>query len=255
MFGHAFGVEERLLPARLPSGYLIASVEDLAHYALAHLNEGRYGDTSILSPQGMAELHAPVIPMNGIENHYAMGWHVGMLDGVQYIEHGGALRSFRSQILLLPESGWGIILLANAHGFEELMQVAELAKAVVRLLNGGPAAPVSLPLKVRFLYWAILLTPPLMILGIVYSWRYWRNEGAGHILLVALLYVGLAVLWLIVLPRLIGASIWSLVRIEIFYRELAYGVVASAVLGIGWSAIHAAMNLRRRRAKEGFPQR
>jgi len=247
MFEHPFRVEEPLLPARLPSGYLIASVEDLAHYAISHLNQGRYGDRILLSPQGMAELHAPAVPV-GREVSYAMGWQVGRLEGEPYLEHGGVLRSFRSQIVLLPESGRGVILLANAHGFEQLSQVTELAKGVLRLLNGKPAAPVTLPFRLRFLYWAVLLAPVLLTAGMVYSWQFRRNKGIVHLLLVVLLYSGLATLWLILLPRLMGASIGSIVRAEIFYRELAGGVVASAVLGIGWSVIYTAMNLRARRA-------
>ena len=61
IFGYAFRSQLAASPGHLPSGYLIASVEDMTHYAIAHLNEGRYGDTAILSPQGIAELHAPAI--------------------------------------------------------------------------------------------------------------------------------------------------------------------------------------------------
>src|SRR3989337_2657597 len=44
MFGHAFVSEGPIPPAHLPSGFLIASVEDMAHYTIAQLNDGRYGD-------------------------------------------------------------------------------------------------------------------------------------------------------------------------------------------------------------------
>lgn len=40
----------------LPSGQLISSAEDMAHYLIAHLNEGRYGDVQILSEAGIQEL-------------------------------------------------------------------------------------------------------------------------------------------------------------------------------------------------------
>ena len=36
-------------PGSLPSGQLISSAEDMAHYLIAHLNGGRYGDVQILS--------------------------------------------------------------------------------------------------------------------------------------------------------------------------------------------------------------
>ena len=41
----------------LPSGQLISSAEDMAHYLIAHLNGGRYGDVQILSAAGIEELH------------------------------------------------------------------------------------------------------------------------------------------------------------------------------------------------------
>ena len=85
-----------------------------------------------------------------------------------------------------------------------------------------------------------------MILGIAYSWRRWRNKGVGHILLVVVLYGGVALLWLIVVPRLTESSFSS---IRFVHPELAYALLASAVLGFGWSVIYTVMNLRARRAK------
>ncbi len=34
-------------PVYAPTGSLMASAEDLAHYAIAHLDDGRYGDAAI----------------------------------------------------------------------------------------------------------------------------------------------------------------------------------------------------------------
>jgi CubicO group peptidase (beta-lactamase class C family) len=251
MFGHAFEREYAVPPSGVPEGYLIASVEDMTHYAIAHLNDGRYGDTSILSAQGIAELHAPAIPAGG-DQHYAMGWVVGTADGIPLVQHSGDSGHFHSIAVLMPDRGSGFVLLANASGFEQLWQVDGIAGGIFNLLNGKPPAPVSLPIKVRFLYWAVMLTPLLMILGIAFSWRYWRNKGAGHILLVVLLYGGVALLWLIVVPQLNEAPIWSGIRIS--HPELAYALLASAVLGFGWSAIFTAMNLMARRSKKDFPQ-
>jgi CubicO group peptidase (beta-lactamase class C family) len=249
MFGHTFKWERPVPPAQLPEGYLIASAEDMSHYAAAQLNEGRYGDTSILSPQGVAELHAPATATNEGDEHYALGWAVSALDGTPIVYHTGDLGHFSTIILLMPDRGSGVVLLANATGFEQLSQVSQMALGVVNLLNGESPAPVSVPFRLRFLYWAILLAPLLMILGIGLSWRYWRNKGLGHILLVVLLYSGVAALWLLVVPPLIGASVWSVVRIQINHPELAYALTAGIILGIGWSVIFTVMNLRARRSR------
>ena len=252
MFGHTFKWERPVPPSQLPEGYLIASAEDMSHYALAQLNDGRYGDTSILSPQGIAELHDPATATNEGDEHYALGWAVGALDGIPIVYHTGDLGHFSTIILLMPDLGSGVVLLANATGFEQLAQANQIAIGVVSLLNGKSPAPVSVPVRLRFLYWAILLAPLLMILGIALSWRYWRNKGLGHILLVVLLYGGVAALWLLVVPPLIGAPVWSVIRIQINHPELAYALTAGIILGIGWSVVYTVMNLRAMRSL-GWP--
>jgi hypothetical protein len=248
MFGHAFEVKGLQPPAHLPSGYLIASVEDLSRYAIAQLNEGRYGEASILSPQGIAELHAPAIP-TGSDRHYAMGWAVGPLDGIPTVSHTGDVGTFSSAVLLMPDRGSGFVLLANASGFEQLWQLGGIAKGAFSLLNGEPPAPVSWPFGPCFLYWAVLLTPLLQIIGVAAGWRHWRNRGLGQILSIVVLYVAIPLLWLFVIPSVMKAPIWSGLDVNISHPELAYGLLASAILGIGWSAIYTAMNLRTQRAR------
>jgi CubicO group peptidase (beta-lactamase class C family) len=52
----------------LPSGYIIASAEDMGHFLIAQMNGGRYAGTSVLSAAGIDTTHAmPSTP-------YAMGW-------------------------------------------------------------------------------------------------------------------------------------------------------------------------------------
>jgi hypothetical protein len=91
----------------------------------------------------------------------------------------------------------------------------------------------------------------LQIAGIAYSWRRLQqrsqNKGIGHIILTVILYSGVALLWLFGVPAMFGHTIWSGIRIA--FPEFAYALIAGAALGIGWSVIYAAMNLRMRRAK------
>jgi hypothetical protein len=133
------------------------------------------------------------------------------------------------------------------------MQVEEITGGILGMLNGKPPAPVTLPFLSRFLYWTVLLTPLLMILGIVYSWRYWRNKGLGHILLTVILYGGVAFLWLFIVSPVTGSPLWP--GLWFYYPELATGLIVGAILGIGWSVIYTAMILRTRRSKSDFPRR
>lgn len=126
---------------------------------------------------------------------------------------------------------------ASSHGCQIAFAFAELQ----------PPAPIFLPFLSRFLYWAILLTPLLQIIGIAYGWRNWRNKGVGHILLTVIPYGAVALLWLFVVPPLITSPIWP--GIWFFFPELAYGLIAGAALGISWSVIYTGLYLRGRRSK------
>jgi CubicO group peptidase (beta-lactamase class C family) len=231
--------------AFLPGGELIASVEDLTHYAIAQLNDGRYGSTSILSPQGVAELHAPAISMGG-NRHYALGWEVSTWEGKPIVSHSGSDCCFHSIAILMPDRGSGVILLANADGLELNNLIETIAKGVADMLYDKSAAPVSVPFSQRFFYLIILLTPFLQIIGIALSWRYWRNKGIYHIFLTVMLYGGVAIFWLFGLPQMIGHTILG---IRYAWPEVAYASNVGASLGIGWSVIYTAMSLMMRRGK------
>ena len=243
MFGYAFRDERAMPPSSLPAGALIASAEDMSHYLIAQLNDGRYGDTSVLSPKGIAELHTPAIPIG--EGYHAMGWFVGTVDRIALINHNGDTGRFHAFIMLMPEQGSGFILLANASGFEQIDQVDQMAASVFLMLNGKPPAPISLPFMKSFLHWSILLTPLLQILGIVLVWRKRQGiKGWGVLLMVIL---NLAVVFsLLGFSQLIPFPLPSLLM---FYPDVGYGLIAVATLGIGWSVIYTATYLMMRRSK------
>jgi CubicO group peptidase (beta-lactamase class C family) len=62
LFGVPVPMEYAYDVPQMPSGFLIASAEDLAHFLIAQLNDGRFGSSSLLSPQGIAAMHAPGVP-------------------------------------------------------------------------------------------------------------------------------------------------------------------------------------------------
>jgi CubicO group peptidase (beta-lactamase class C family) len=245
MIGRPFTLERAISPAGIPSGGLIASAEDMSHYVLAQLNEGIYGDMAVLSPQGIQELHASAVAI-GPDTNYAIGWNSGTVDGISAVWHGGNLGNFTAFVIMTPDLESGIVLLANTSGYEMYDQIAQVALGVHSLLNGRSAVPVvPLPFYFRFLYWAILLTPFLQILGIILVWRNrQRIKGWGAVLIVI---VNLAVVFLLLgLSQLIPFPLSSML---VFYPELGYGLIAVAALGIGWSVIYTVMCLRAQRSE------
>jgi CubicO group peptidase (beta-lactamase class C family) len=243
IFGRVFSDDGPMPPAILPAGALSASVEDLSQYAIAHLNEGRYQDKSIVSPQGMAELHAPAISQGG-EGYYAMGWNVGNADGISYLVHAGDAGRNHAIVILMPDRNSGLILLSNASGFVQSEQVNDMGRELFYLLNGKPAASVTLPLSLQLQYGGLLLTPLLQILGIIFVWlKRQRINVLGFLLTIIL---NLAVVF-----SLFGFSLsrMPLPSMLVFDPDIGYALVIIAVLGIGWSVIFTTMFLMRRRLK------
>ena len=71
----------------VPAGYLISSAEEMTHYLLSQLNGGRYDDTSVLSPDGVSELHRPAVQTPEADTSYGMGWFIGPRNDIPAIHH------------------------------------------------------------------------------------------------------------------------------------------------------------------------
>jgi len=241
MFGRVFRDERVRSPAALPSGFLMVSAEDMTHFAIAQMNDGRYGNASILSPQGISEMHAPAVPQGG-SNYWGIGWNVSEFEGTPAIARVGDTGHFHAIIFLLPEKGLGVILLANASGFEQMKSyvVDRIALGVFNILNDKPADPVSVPFMMHFLYWSILLVPLLQILGIVLVWRKRQRMPVWGVVLTVILNLIVAIFLLSY-----AQSEMPLRSLLVFNPELGYGAIVAATLGIGWSIIYTVMNLRR----------
>lgn len=118
----------------LPSGQLISSAEDIAHYLIAYLNDGRYGDAQILSPAGIAEMHRPAAEINEMGmalGHYGMGWISQGTGESRVVSHSGIVPNFGAFMALVPAQKKGIVLLFNANHAMMKMTYDEIGRAHV----------------------------------------------------------------------------------------------------------------------------
>ena len=240
MFGKTFTDNREMPPVSLATGQLIISVEDLSHFAIAHMNDGQYGDATILSPQGIEEMFTPAVEK--WENAYwGMGWDVGTLEDWQIASKVGDTGTFHAAMLLVPEINLSVILLANASGFSQMQSYAvdQIAIGVLNILNGLPASPASIPFIMNFLYWLILLTPVLQIAGAVVVWvkhQQIKLWGAGLIIILNIV---------VVFAILFSAQMhMPLASLAVFNPEVGYAAIGCAVIGIGWSVVYTVISLR-----------
>jgi len=223
----------------LPSGYLISSAEDVGHYLMAHLDDGRYRDRVLLSPAGIAQLHRPSPFATGFRDTktyagYAMGWFTGERAGVATLHHGGSTPGYTTEMAILPERRLGLVVLTNA--FAE----HHLCEGVLALLLGREPPPTAArkALGVEWLWLALLQLVFLAVsAALLRRWassprkrpapvrgRWWR--------LAALLLPNVAVL-LLVARELAGRDLPLRVSL-LFFPALTWLPLACAAFAAAW---------------------
>jgi len=236
----------------LPSGQLIASTEDMAHYLIAQLNEGCYKDAQILSPEGMAEMHRPVAEnraMGHLFGHYGMGWMVEDADQGRRVSHNGFVPDFFGYVALLPGQKRGLVLLANANHTLVYFALTAVGEGAATLLAGG--RPKAVP--VGAIPWAqrsLLLIPLLQIAGVTAMFgllRRWRRDPAtrpsderlwGQHILLPLIPNLLAALTLIPVLGKMGGFL------RLFLPDVAWIALISGAFAGVWAFLRTGMMLR-----------
>jgi CubicO group peptidase (beta-lactamase class C family) len=248
-----------------PAGYLIASAEDMTHYLMAQLNGGRYGAASVLSPAGVDKLHQPAAQTPDADTFYAMGWWVGPINGIPAVHHQGETFNFHSNIVLVPQERTGVIVLMNAQNSVDLFlsdRMGTIAEGVTSLLEGREPAgpPSSMPIFVVFaVLFGIVVLQARAIAGSIVALRRRHVRGKwvgprGRIALSLVLSLAWALLVLWLVPRQLGLSL--LVAAQ-GLPDIAYTLLASGLVAIGWGIVKAiwAYSLLRRApyTKEAAP--
>jgi CubicO group peptidase (beta-lactamase class C family) len=165
-FSLPFPAPDLPIPAgSLPSGQLISCAEDLAHYLVAQLNGGRYGDVQLLSPAGIDDLHRGEKEFtfgNISAGKYGMGWFDSDLGQTKTYSHSGNVPDFSAFMALVPGQMKGFVLLANADPYGLPMITEDLGVGVTALLAGQQPDPIRLD----FIQWIMRLLPLIPLLQI-----------------------------------------------------------------------------------------
>jgi CubicO group peptidase (beta-lactamase class C family) len=247
-FGWPIAYEMPYNRAELPAGFINASADDLAHYLIAQLNGGRYGERSVLSASGIRLLHQPAIAIGYGGASYAMGWFVGEVQGVPTVSHGGSTANFHANLVLLPRERWGIVLLMNGENGLDGARIAGIGDGITSLLADKPPVALSSAGNPRSLLLTyVLFVLAVQALGVIRSvilLRRWRREPQRRPR--GMLRVGLRVL-----PSLVLSMLWpsvaftavpfftgnDLLDIPVFAPDLGYTLFVSLGLALAWGLV------------------
>jgi CubicO group peptidase (beta-lactamase class C family) len=231
-----------------PAGLIASDAEDMSRYLIAQLNGGRYEGAQVLSADGIAELHQGSADMGGGIS-YAMGWVDSKMDGVPVVWHNGDTADFHATMFLVPEGRWGVVLLMNGSNDLRVGSMDTTANGVIaRLVGVEPPPPLGFSQEpyLRILL-VFLAAGVLQLVGIARSvvlLRRWRLHpelrpsgaiGVGpRVVMPLVLNLLWAVVALVVVPRLTGSPLWTLV-----YQPSDVGlvVVLSGGLALVWGVV------------------
>lgn len=229
------------------SGGLIASAEDMTHFLIAQLNDGRYENVTVIMPAGMAEMHAPAARVADTDSFYAMGWEVETVDGSTILSHSGHHANYVAKMLMAGD-GRGIVVMTNANSLLAATRATGIPAGVASLLSGQqPPANDGVP-AIRMIYWGIISIVALQLIGMAWSlvmlWRWSRDSHpvrrprgwlgvVWHIVLPFVLNLMLAILLTMVVPAILPGGL-SLRGIIFLYPDLGYAMATSAVVAFIW---------------------
>lgn len=252
-FGYPFPAPKLSIPmSSLPSGQLISSAEDMAHYLIAYVNDGCYGDARILSPAGIAEMHCPIAEINEMGmslGSYGMGWIIQGTGRNRIIWHSGIVPDFGAFMALVPEQRKGFILLYNANHAMLKLTFDELGMNLARRLAGEPLLPTR-SAKAIWMMHGLLLMPIILgisIAGTLHQLRHWRSEPetrpslehtwGRHILLPMIPNFLIAINLLPMMSKLRGF-------LQLFMPDYSWVAMICGSLSLAWSFLRTRLTLK-----------
>lgn len=103
-----------------PAGSLSASAESMAHFMIAHLQNGRYGGVQILKPETAVQMHQRQPGWPPSMNAMALGFYEESRNGQRIIGHGGDTQWFHSDLHLLLDANVGFFVSYNSAGKDDV---------------------------------------------------------------------------------------------------------------------------------------
>jgi CubicO group peptidase (beta-lactamase class C family) len=252
--------------AQAPSGGLISTAEDLAHYVQMHLNGGEYAGNQLLSADGIAALHRPGVIYDAPLFGYAMGWNTSWLwsAGTQddgqitvpaLVEHDGWTAGFRTQIMLMPGENLGIVTLMNSDDYSRVSGYGHMGTGIAHLLFGVPAGTMRIfeDLLVQNLRPVLLGIIAFLGFGVVWSifnLRRWQREPAARprgfwwvlraVVLPLLIDIGLAYGLIVALPAANDVSVMDALRATPEFVALFIPLLILLMWGVLRTGLYAA---------------
>ena len=106
-----------------PAGSINSSAEDMVKWVAFNLNKGKVGNHQLMDPSLFDYIQKPHMSGADIfakpgtsEAFYGLGWSILYYHNLKIVSHGGNIDGFTAHVHLVPEKGFGMVVLANMNG-------------------------------------------------------------------------------------------------------------------------------------------
>ena len=136
------------IKAVAPAGAIISNIEDISHWLIALMNDGKYGDNQVISSSILNATLEPAIALPHVLGEtrdwwellnpvYGMGRQTVAYSGHLLTYHGGAIDGFYSQISFLPQHKFAALVFVIGDHCASLTDIISY-HIYERLLNLDP---------------------------------------------------------------------------------------------------------------------
>ena len=107
-----------------PAGSINSCIEDLVKWIMLLVNNGRIGDSQLISEKSVAEMFLPHVTIRNPvyvkmsqSMIYGQGWYISDYRGYRLVEHGGNIDGFSALLSILPDEKIGVAVISNSLNF------------------------------------------------------------------------------------------------------------------------------------------
>jgi CubicO group peptidase (beta-lactamase class C family) len=227
----------------LAHGFLISSANDMAKFMLLYLNNGYYGDQSIIPANELPRPVDPLRPFAAGEPFYDVYWKPADI-ALGYYGHGGATVNYRTDFVVSQSSRYGVVVLSNVMGdYYTPVVDASTISAGITLLLAGRTIPEAGALAPSLNAWITMLAGGAFVvfalLRLVFTRRFlagvrksgWRRGMRIGLMAVFDLLLPLSII--IVSPLLLQASlVYALQAIPDQAIPIVLGILLLLITGV-----------------------
>lgn len=199
--------------SQVPAGYISSSASDMGRYLQMYLNDGGH----LMKKESIAAMfydnvEVPTKPPYS----YGMGWTLAETHNQPVLGHTGLVENFMSNMFILPESGIGVVVLANTNDYlvtQNLMNT--ISGSLVLMLLGE--APVAIS-GGKYMMAHLLLNSVYLVLFVMALWpllrlkRYKVKQQTRQLsmvlLRIGLLHLAVPTFLLLLPPLLLATPLW-----------------------------------------------